>query len=96
MMIRNLFVREEADQVILGAGVFPEWLKKGESIEFGPTPVPGGALTVAFTSVPEGLAVNLKTQINPQAVNVTVAVPNFEQRELAQFNRPVLLAPTPG
>ncbi len=46
MMIRNLFVREEGDQIIIGSGVFPGWLATGEPLMFGPTLVKGGRITV--------------------------------------------------
>ena len=45
MMIRNLFVREEGDHIIIGSGVFPRWLATGESLMFGPTLAKGGSVT---------------------------------------------------
>ena len=47
MMIRNLFVREEGDRLILGAGLFPRWLKEHEPLSFGPTLTPFGPVTVS-------------------------------------------------
>ena len=46
MTIRNLFVREEGDRLILGAGLFPRWLKQHEPMSFGPTLTPFGPVTV--------------------------------------------------
>jgi hypothetical protein len=46
IMIRNLFVREEGDQIIIGSGVFPRWLESGETLMFGPTLAGGGRITV--------------------------------------------------
>lgn len=46
VMIRNLFVREEGDRLILGAGLFPRWLKQREPLSFGPTLTPFGPVTV--------------------------------------------------
>jgi hypothetical protein len=49
LMIRNLFVQEEGDALILGAGLFPRWLAKREPLLFGPTTTAFGALTVRLS-----------------------------------------------
>jgi len=46
MMIRNLFVREEGEQIIIGSGIFPRWLATGKPLIFGPTLARGGKITV--------------------------------------------------
>jgi hypothetical protein len=46
LMIRNLFIREEKDRLIIGSGLLPEWLKPGSSLCFGPTSTPFGRVTV--------------------------------------------------
>lgn len=46
VMIRNCFVREEHDALVLGAGLLPEWLENGGPLEFGPTPTAHGEVTV--------------------------------------------------
>jgi hypothetical protein len=46
MFVRNLFVREEPDTLVIGAGVRPEWLQAGT--EFGPTLTPYGSVSVRF------------------------------------------------
>ncbi|MEO7597873.1 MAG: hypothetical protein ABIV50_03005 [Opitutus sp.] len=48
MLVRNLFVREEADTLVIGAGVRPEWIKAGV-VEFGDTLTPHGSVNVRFT-----------------------------------------------
>ena len=37
MMMRNCFVREEADHLVIGSGLLPEWLESGDELFFGPT-----------------------------------------------------------
>ncbi len=58
MMIRNAFVRDEPDSLVLGSGILPEWLHptgrnsdtpRGE-LRFGPTPTPWGPITVTVTA----------------------------------------------
>lgn len=37
MMMRNCFVREESDHLVVGSGLLPEWLESGGELSFGPT-----------------------------------------------------------
>jgi hypothetical protein len=46
MLIRNLFVREEGNRLVIGAGLFPRWLEAGAELYFGPTLTPHGAVSV--------------------------------------------------
>lgn len=46
MMIRNLFVREEGSRLVLGSGIFQEWLDDGSSLRFGPTPTCQGPVQI--------------------------------------------------
>ena len=45
-MVRSLFVREEGERLVIGSGIFPEWLHTGEPLTYGPTPTPFGSVTV--------------------------------------------------
>jgi hypothetical protein len=45
LMLRNLFVREEGDALVIGAGVHPRWLATAEA-RFGPTLTPHGPVTL--------------------------------------------------
>jgi hypothetical protein len=49
LMIRNCFVREERDRLILCSGIPDRWLEATETIRFGPTNTPYGPITVAIT-----------------------------------------------
>src|SRR5206468_11068170 len=46
MMIRNMFVREEADRLVIGSGLLPQWLEVGSALSFGPTLTPWGTVSV--------------------------------------------------
>jgi hypothetical protein len=46
MMLRNLFVREEGHRLIIGSGIFREWLAGSRPLAFGPTPTPHGPVSV--------------------------------------------------
>jgi len=53
MFVRNLFVREEADALVIGAGVRPDWLAAGD-VEFGPTLTPHGPVAVRVMRAGDG------------------------------------------
>jgi hypothetical protein len=82
MMMRNLFVREEDDTLILGSGIFPEWLAQKVPMSFGPTLVPGGAVTVTFIPSDKGLELVVKTAVQGRPINCTAAVPGYRFRHL--------------
>ncbi len=46
LMIRSLFVREEADRLVVCQGLFPAWLQSGQTLGFGPTATRFGTVSV--------------------------------------------------
>ncbi len=46
MMMRNLFVREEAGRLVLCSGLPDKWLDEDNRLRFGPTPTPWGPVSV--------------------------------------------------
>ena len=46
LMIRNCFVREEENMLILASGIPAKWLRKGEPLSFGPAPTSFGPVTL--------------------------------------------------
>lgn len=46
LVVRNAFVREEGNGLVLASGVLPEWLEEGVETSFGPAPTPWGPVTV--------------------------------------------------
>ncbi len=57
MMLRNMFVREEDNRLVIGSGVFPEWLIPGEQLSFGPTKTPYGDMSIRIQ--PEATEVHI-------------------------------------
>lgn len=54
LMVRNCFVREEGDRLILCAGVPARWLEQDQPIRFGPAPTGFGPVTVSIQPNPGG------------------------------------------
>jgi hypothetical protein len=50
LMLRNCFVREEGDGLVLGAGIAPRWLVAGSPLAFGPAPTAFGSVTLSVTA----------------------------------------------
>jgi hypothetical protein len=73
MMIRNCFVREEGDTLIIGSGLLPEWLEGGQPVMFGPTLTPWGQVTIRL----EGSRLTLDAAWRDAAPRVEIRVPGF-------------------
>jgi hypothetical protein len=56
-MVRNCFVREEDDRLILASGLRPAWLENTEALSFGAAPTPWGPLSLKIE--PSGNKVSL-------------------------------------
>lgn len=46
MMIRNAFLREEGEALVIGAGLLPEWLTDGAALRLGPAPTAFGPVSL--------------------------------------------------
>lgn len=46
MMLRNCFVREENDHLVIGSGILPDWMRHGGELAFGPTLTDWGSVSV--------------------------------------------------
>ncbi|MFO7766722.1 MAG: hypothetical protein R6V33_09860 [Pelovirga sp.] len=63
LMVRNCFIREEGERLILGAGVPERWFAHNKPIHFGPAPTSFGAVSVSITP-DSGNSVQVKWQGN--------------------------------
>lgn len=76
MMIRNCFVREERDRLVVGSGVRPEWWRESGAA-FGPTLTPFGPVSVEITPGGRGATVRVDGQWRTERPNIEVALPGF-------------------
>ncbi|MFP4548480.1 MAG: hypothetical protein ACLFQM_10125 [Fidelibacterota bacterium] len=91
MMIRNLFVREEEDKLILGAGIFPKWLNGKDELSFGPTSTPHGKISVRFYFEKTELFLDLKVNWHNEAPAVIVNLPGYQEEKINDFDQPFRL-----
>jgi len=54
VLVRNCFVREEGNSLILCSGIPARWLSAGEAISFGPSPTAFGTLSLQLAPVQQG------------------------------------------
>jgi len=54
LMVRNCFVREEGERLVLCGGIPERWLEQNEPISFGPAPTSFGTVFVTITPDSDG------------------------------------------
>lgn len=86
MMIRNCFIREESNCLILGSGILPEWHEDGSEIYFGPTLTTWGKVSVKLT----GQHMILETNWRQPPPQMRITVPGYKAIEadpaFSEFN----------
>ncbi len=97
MMIRNLFLREEGHTLVVGSGIFPEWLQTGRKLSFGPGLTPFGPVTVYLAVNSRGVELTLagataKPLTFPE-YRLEARVPGFRTQSLPGLNQPIILQP---
>ena len=78
MMIRNLFVREEGDTIVIGSGNFPEWIES----DHGPTLIPGGQVTFALCKSGATILLDIDIENWKNKPDIIVAIPGYERHML--------------
>jgi hypothetical protein len=77
-MIRNLFVREEGDRLILGSGLFPRWIEARRPMSFGPTLTPFGPVSVRLEpEADHGFSLDIEADWRGQAPKLEARVPGY-------------------
>jgi len=87
LALRALFLREEADHLIVGSGLFPEWLVSGAELSYGPSPTAWGPATVRVDVLEEDacrVAVDGQWQDTPP--EIMVALPGFRPQKVQQMD----------
>jgi len=75
MMIRNLFVREEGNTLVLLSGLDREWLKPGNRLFFGPTLTPSGRLSVTVRVHEAHLDISIDPVWNEARPSICIRLP---------------------
>jgi hypothetical protein len=93
MIIRNMFVREENDCLILFSGVFPSWLESKEDISFGPTLTPYGPVSVSLQKNEGEIFATVDGQWRNKPSQLIIAAPGYEKMHVFDASKPLRLQP---
>jgi hypothetical protein len=82
LMIRNCFVREEDEYLVIGSGVMKRWIPQTSPASFGPTLTPFGRVTVTLTQQTAGLAVTVSGEWRTRTPILELRVPGYVQQSI--------------
>ncbi|ARN56711.1 hypothetical protein [Sedimentisphaera salicampi] len=80
--MRSCLVYEQKtnNQLILGAGIHPDWTKAGEIISAGPAPTLWGTINLTLHFEENSVSAEFKANWNGKAPEVVLKIPGFEQK----------------
>ncbi len=91
MMLRNMFVREESDRLIIGSGILPGWFDSENDVTFGPTLTPWGHVTVSIVHPRKEPAVIIDAKWYHTQPMLIVAIPGFRTVHRPDICQPIAL-----
>ena len=92
LMVRNSFLREEGDTLIIGSGVFPEWLDQPENVSFGPAPTDFGRASVKILPRGETAEIQWAGKWRGNPPHIEVRIPGFAPLDAEAGEQSVLLS----
>ena len=91
LMVRNCFIREERERLILCSGIPRVWFERGEVMSFGPAPTLFGDVQVTLRPGPEDVTIEWSGQWFAGEPFIEVKVPNGEGVVVSRGTRTVTL-----
>jgi hypothetical protein len=92
LMVRNSFLREEGDRLVIGSGVFPEWLDHSETLSFGPAPTEFGPASVKILPRGETAELQWAGEWRGNPPHIEVRIPGFAPMDAEAGKQSVLLS----
>jgi len=93
LMIRNMFLREEGDRLVLASGILPEWLGQDAPISFGPAPTSFGEVRVEILRRGSRATVQWSGAWRESPSRIEVRLPGFAAVDAPPRRGSVLLEP---
>jgi hypothetical protein len=90
--MRNAFVREEGDALVVAEGLPESWLASGRPLRYGPTPTPFGQVVVHAERTSQGTRIAWEGEWRGEPPRVVVARPGFPASRIPARSSEVLLA----
>jgi len=93
LMVRNCFVREEGEQLILAAGVPERWLAHSAPIHFGPAPTTFGPVSLSITlDSGHSPRIEWRGDWHHNEPPIEIRLPGFETTSVAAGSGSVILS----
>lgn len=86
LMIRNCFVREEGDRLVLAGGVPARWLTGDQKVRFGPAPTSFGVINLVITPAEAGQQPQLEWQADwrqQSGPELEICLPGYQSVTIA-------------
>ncbi|OGS21751.1 MAG: hypothetical protein A2252_00150 [Elusimicrobia bacterium RIFOXYA2_FULL_39_19] len=77
LMIRNCFVREESEKLILCCGIPQSWLAKMQPLTFGPAPTRFGDIHISIKPLKENILIEWRGDWFAKEPVIEVHLPGF-------------------
>jgi hypothetical protein len=92
LLVRNGFLREEGDRLVLGSGLLPSWLNQPEPLSFGPAPTEFGRVSVTITPRDREVVAEWIGDWRAGPPGIEVRLPGFEPVDAESGERSVHLS----
>ncbi len=94
MAMRNMFVREERDALILGSGLPKAWIDADTDLEFGPTATPWGTVTLDVFKQGSARLAQITTHLrDSRPPRLRIEISGFKPIEATNLNAAYPLEP---
>ncbi|HLF17751.1 MAG TPA: hypothetical protein VI749_02540 [Candidatus Omnitrophota bacterium] len=77
LMLRNCFVREEGERLILCSGILRVWLEKKQAMSFGPAPTRFGTIQISVKPLGHSILVEWKGSWFSKEPPIDIQLPGF-------------------
>lgn len=94
VMMRNLFVREEGQRLVIGAGIPTDWLDRSERLSMGPAPTAFGPLEISIQPAKDSVEVTLRHEWRTPPRAIDLALPGCRPQTVDASQRSVVLQRT--
>jgi hypothetical protein len=78
MAVRNCFIREESDGLVLASGIPRSWLDNGQVLRFGPTPTGWGEVSLTVEPRADGVIISWRGDWRGAAPPIEVRLAGYE------------------
>jgi hypothetical protein len=87
IMLRNCFVREEDNRLIVASGIPEEWLESGKKMQLGPAPTAFGAIKLEIEPDNSGVSVTWSGDWHDGSPEIEIRLPGYKPAKVSGERR---------